>query len=103
MAGTFKRCESRFVPCGVIRLECRVYEDSVIAVNFRRTQLFAVNRYDSLALFTGRFSKQLFKPSTEPCDAWRSNQGQLIASQTCERAKNRSQRHARIIVRRHIG
>ncbi len=46
-------------------LETQIGEHSIVAVDFRRRQLFAIDGNDSFALLAGRFGDQLFEPCAE--------------------------------------
>src|SRR5208283_5460423 len=62
------------------RMGVNVDENAVIGVNIRRSQRFACNRHDTLALFADAFRNQLFDPEAEGVERWRRDQGELIAA-----------------------
>ena len=86
MPGLFERRYLR-----ILRHICRVFrmdigKHAIVAVSFRRRQLFAVDGDDAFSKLPRRLGHQLLKPGAEVRDVWRRDDREFIPAIPSRRA-----------------
>src|SRR5262249_19892888 len=66
------QCGYAGILCGIgLVLEAQICEHSIVAVDLRRSERFAIHRDDALAVLAGGLGNELLEPRTEIVNAWR--------------------------------
>src|SRR5216683_1191686 len=80
LAGALQRVDGAVLRGIGAGIETQIGEETVAAVDFRRTERLAIDRDHPLAVLAGRFGDELFEPGAELADAGRGDDRQLVAA-----------------------